>query len=287
MNQRHVKIERLLPWRVLYRVRESPGSISERVRAFRPGLDGVTEVFHAAFTNHVYPPHSHQTWTVLIVDAGAIRYDIDHDDRGADTKRVTVLPPHVAHDGESAHPGRGFRKRVLYLDTEVIEETLVGRAVDDSTLEDAALRAEISILHDAFERPREDLEWETMLERVVRRILGHLTGRSDVTGPQSASAAETLRDFLDSRPVERHRFDDVSHQLGWSKTHLIRSFTNEFGIPPHRYLISKRVDEARRRLLAGEPPAKVAVDVGFHDQAHLTRHFRALLATTPGRFQRG
>lgn len=269
----------------MYGVRESAGT-SDDFRSFDPGLDGVSEVFHAAFTNHVYPLHSHTTWTVLIVDEGAIRYDLDNDDRGADTRRVTVLPPHVAHDGESARPGRGFRKRVLYLDTDLIGDSLVGPAVDDSTLDDAGLRAEISRLHNAIERPREDLEWETRLERVVGRIVAHLAGGSAPAVPGSTQAAEALRDLLDSRLSERHRLEEVALQLGWNKTHLIRSFTHRFGIPPHRYLISKRIDEARRRLLDGQAPAQVAVDVGFYDQAHLNRHFRTLLATTPGRFQR-
>ena len=44
--------------------------------------------------------------------------------------------------------------------------------------------------------------------------------------------------------------------------------------------------EARRLLLDGMPPATVAAEVGFYDQAHLHRHFRNHLATTPGRFQR-
>ena len=41
-------------------------------------------------------------------------------------------------------------------------------------------------------------------------------------------------------------------------------------------------DRARPLLLAGMPIAEVAVETGFHDQSHLTRHFRALLGTTPG-----
>ncbi|MDF2992143.1 MAG: AraC family transcription regulator, partial [Microbacterium sp.] len=41
---------------------------------------------------------------------------------------------------------------------------------------------------------------------------------------------------------------------------------------------------ARRLLLNGATPASVAVKAGFYDQAHLTRHFRKVLGTTPGRF---
>jgi AraC-like DNA-binding protein len=51
-------------------------------------------------------------------------------------------------------------------------------------------------------------------------------------------------------------------------------------------VIGRRVERARQLLLAGHPAADVAVEVGFYDQAHLTRHFRKHTATTPGRFAR-
>jgi transcriptional regulator GlxA family with amidase domain len=34
-------------------------------------------------------------------------------------------------------------------------------------------------------------------------------------------------------------------------------------------------------------PADVAVAVGFHDQSHLNRHFKRMLATTPARYAGG
>jgi transcriptional regulator GlxA family with amidase domain len=50
--------------------------------------------------------------------------------------------------------------------------------------------------------------------------------------------------------------------------------------------VGRRLDRARRLLLEGLPIADVAVATGFHDQPHLTRHFRALLGTTPGAFRK-
>jgi hypothetical protein len=41
------------------------------IRAWRPEVAGVAEVLHARFTDHAYPSHTHDTWTLLMVDTGA------------------------------------------------------------------------------------------------------------------------------------------------------------------------------------------------------------------------
>jgi hypothetical protein len=43
-----------------------------RVRAWHPEVPGIDEVFHARFVDHAYPPHTHSTWTLLVVDDGAV-----------------------------------------------------------------------------------------------------------------------------------------------------------------------------------------------------------------------
>ena len=48
-------------------------STGAEVRAWRPGLPGVVEVLHTHFPSHAYPSHTHDAWTVLIVDEGAVR----------------------------------------------------------------------------------------------------------------------------------------------------------------------------------------------------------------------
>ncbi|MDY7105006.1 MAG: AraC family transcriptional regulator [Actinomycetota bacterium] len=264
----------------------APTHGGNQVRAWRPALPGVTEVFHARFTDHCYPMHCHDTWTVLIVDDGAIRYDLERHEHAAAGPTVTVLPPFVPHDGRSARHDTGFTKRVLYLDLDTIGEDLVGAAADRPLVEDRALRSSIAGLHCALTGDDDDLERESRLALVVERVHRRLTRDAAGPRPPSGDAATALRDHLDAHAFERLTLKDTAAALGWNETHLIRSFTAAFGIAPHRYLLSRRIDEARRRLLAGEPASQVAVGVGFFDQAHLHRHFTAHLAITPGRYQR-
>ena len=253
----------------------------EWVRAWKPAVPGIREVFHARFVDHEYPPHTHDMWTVFIVDEGAIRYDLETRHRGATGARVTILPPHVVHDGRPAS-GAGFRKRVLYVGTEVLDERLIGRAVDDPDIEDPTLVRCLGKLHAALQDPGEALAAETLLTVASGRLLKHLGDRRDDLEERSDdSVASDLRDLLDEHRFETMTLREAGRILHVSPAHLVRCFSRTFAIAPHRYLLARRIDAARRRLLDGEPITQVATGVGFHDQAHLTRHFKRHVGTTP------
>lgn len=87
--------------------------------------------------------------------------------------------------------------------------------------------------------------------------------------------------MLDDRLLESFTIAEAAAELGAHRSHLVRVFTTTFGIAPHRYVIGRRVDRAHRLLRAGHSPAKAAVESEFHDQAHLTRHFRSTLGAPP------
>jgi AraC-like DNA-binding protein len=260
---------------------------TEQVRAWRPYVPGISEVLHAEFRDHAYPPHTHDTWTVFVVDDGAIRYDLDRHHRGARGSMVGALPPHVVHDGRPA-TSHGYRKRVLYLETSVLSERLIGRAVDEPVLEDVQLRRRLDLLH-ARLRDRDDvLEAETHLAFVAERLRAHLRDHADEEDPGRVSElAERLRELLEAHAFDAVTLASAGELLGASAAHLVRCFSNTFGIAPHAYVLGRRIEAARQRLLDGEPIAQVAASVGFCDQSHLTRHFKRHVGTTPGRYGAG
>ena len=53
---------------------ERPGRC--HIEAWAPRVAGIHEVFHAHLVDYAYPAHCHENWAVLIVDDGAIRYDL-------------------------------------------------------------------------------------------------------------------------------------------------------------------------------------------------------------------
>jgi AraC-like DNA-binding protein len=253
--------------------------------AWSPSVEGIAEVLHARFVDHVYPMHAHSTWTLLVVDDGAVKYDLDRHQRGAIRTVVTLLPPHVPHNG-SAVTAQGFRKRVLYLDSSQLSEHLIGRAVDCPTLDDATLRHRIDALHALLVSPDDALEAESRLAFIAERLRGHLerhvSPQSSITGDRRI--AGRLRDLLDDRFIEGITLREAARVLHANPTYLVRAFSHDFGIAPHQYVISRRVDLARRLLLDGVPSGEVAVAVGFYDQSHLIRHFKRVLGFSPGQY---
>ncbi|MGI5130995.1 AraC family transcriptional regulator [Pseudonocardia sp. CA-107938] len=262
------------------------GRPASTVRAWRPAVPGVTEVFHARFTDHAYPMHAHDSWTLLIVDSGTVTYDLERHPHLAASQVVTLLPPFVPHNGRSATPA-GFRKRVVYLDGSQLGDQLIGRSVDEPVIVDELLRAWIARLHAALVVPGEEFAAEGRLALVGERLRGHLRTRAPVDPPAGGAVlAHRLRDLLDAHRTAGISLAAAAGVLHAHPAHLVRTFTSVFGMAPHRYLTSRRVDHARRLLLDGMPAREVATAVGFYDQSHLTRHFSRVVGVPPGAYAR-
>lgn len=263
---------------------ERPGQC--HVEAWAPPVPGIREVFHARLTGYAYPPHCHETWAVLIVDEGAIRYDLDRRHCGAAGQSVTILPPGVAHDGRPAPGASGFRKRELYLDPGFLPTELTGAAVDHTAINDPPLRSALSLLHDCLGHEAEELDAGARLALIGERISSHLTRAPNPAPAPEPGIAGQLRELLDEHIMGQVSLAQAAAILDRTVPHLVRSFTREFGLSPHAYVIGRRVDAARRLLLQGAAPAHTATACGFYDQAHLTRHFKKHTSTTPAGYAR-
>ncbi len=98
-------------------------------------------------------------------------------------------------------------------------------------------------------------------------------------------AVSRARAYLDAS-AEPVSLDVLAGKVRLSKSHLVRLFRTQVGLPPHAYSLRLRISRACRLLASGVPIAEVAHAAGFADQSHLTRHFKDRLGLTPGAYVR-
>jgi AraC family transcriptional regulator len=80
---------------------------------------------------------------------------------------------------------------------------------------------------------------------------------------------------------------NLSELVHLSEAHFSRAFRLAYGVPPHAYIVRRRLELAAQLMLAGrEPLSEIALRCGFHDQAHLSKQFRQLTGETPAAWRR-
>ena len=80
---------------------------------------------------------------------------------------------------------------------------------------------------------------------------------------------------------------ELAREANLSPHHFARLFKESTGLPPHRYVVGRRVERAKG-LLAGTdlPIADVSRRAGFATQAQLNHHLKRLLGLTPAAYRR-
>jgi AraC-like DNA-binding protein len=83
------------------------------------------------------------------------------------------------------------------------------------------------------------------------------------------------------------RLSNLAEECGLSTSYFSRSFKRTFGMPAHRYLITRRVERAKVLLSeTNSSLVEVAAHTGFSDQPAFTRTFAKVVGATPAKWRR-
>jgi AraC family transcriptional regulator len=123
--------------------------------------------------------------------------------------------------------------------------------------------------------------------RVIRHVLTprQPARRRDGTLPRARLRAvvEYIEEHLDAGPT----LEQMAAIARLSPNYFVWQFKRATGLPPHQYVIARRVERAKQLVQAGSAfsLAEVAAHAGFSDQSQFSHHFKRLLGVTPGQFR--
>jgi AraC-like DNA-binding protein len=90
------------------------------------------------------------------------------------------------------------------------------------------------------------------------------------------------RDLADARYAEALEVDDLARVAGLSRAYFSREFRREFGVSPHAYLLTRRLERAAALLRnTDHSVAEICLDVGLQSVGSFTTSFKRAYGQTP------
>ena len=273
-----------------------PVTAKEKTSFWRAKPFRNMECMTATFITHEFAPHAHDTFSIGAIESGCQIASIRGERAFTGPGALYLLNPGEIHDGA---PGisDGYRYRMIYpeigLLTGILED-VTGRTFQGTPsfsrqlLHDPDLAQAFHHAHRLVEAGDEPLAAEEAMYSVLSRMFAQY-GSVIISPPAETGRTGVVRarDYLAENFESDIGLEELAGVAGLSRAHLIRAFRREFFITPHAFQTDMRVRQARRLLREGAAPSEVAVQCGFADQAHFTRHFKARTGVTPAVFRNG
>jgi AraC-like DNA-binding protein len=101
-------------------------------------------------------------------------------------------------------------------------------------------------------------------------------------GGLAPARANRICEYIESHLQENIALEVLAEIAQLSVHHFARAFRQSLGIPPHNYIVQRRVEHAQQLLRNTDLPlSEIAIVAGFTDQSHLARHFRTITGVSP------
>ena len=250
----------------------------------QPGIERI----EASFTGQFFEPHRHDTYAIGVTLEGIQTFNYRGEKHFSQPGQIIVLHPDEVHDG-AAGTDEGLRYRMLYLEPALIREALSDQNaalpfVDEPVIEDERLcRALLSAL-DGLDCDMEEIEADEVVGEVADGLLRHASPGAGTLQAGLRKRVWRVREYLQENCACNISSQELEEVSGLDRYTLARQFRQTFGTSPHRFLVMRRLERARQ--LAGHrmPLAEAAVEAGFADQSHFSRHFKKAYGLTPGRW---
>ena len=91
------------------------------------------------------------------------------------------------------------------------------------------------------------------------------------------------KDRMDAASQEAWPVERLARVSRVSEAHFARSFKEAFGVPPHRYLLTRRIERAKALLRDTDLPIlEIALQTGWNSLGTFGRTFRDVTGESPG-----
>jgi len=254
---------------------------------------GGLELLDASYHNQNFSRHSHEGYTIGIIEKGAQQFFRSGANHIAPQNSIILVNADQVHNGSSANENGWSYKAMYPLPAQfsaINDELGVAKqgapyfpepVVFDEVMANI-IRMTFNVLNTSSNRLlRESVLYSTMIKLMSRH--SNNTAKLDFN-TKAQSQVVIIKAFFDENASANISLEELSTMVNLSPYYLIKQFQKEFGLPPHAYQIQARLRLAKQKIKQGFKLLDVALICGFHDQSHFNRHFKRAIGLTPGQY---
>lgn len=239
------------------------------------------------------PLHHHDFYEVYYFLSGTVDYLVEGISYTLLPGDLLLISPMDLHRPLVA-PGEGYERIVLWIDAAYLDSLLPsgelracfesGRRLYRSA--HTSVPQLMERLGEAFamqSTPADGLCSRGLFLQLMAELLHLTTGRGESAGGDVSVpplVQEALR-YIAENYREELSLDALATRFFVSKYHLSHSFRDAVGVSVYRYILLKRLQNAKQRLSTGEAPGEVCRACGFQNYTNFYRAFRQLYGLSP------
>lgn len=248
----------------------------------------------ASMSDFSYDTHAHEEFSFGVTLSGRQDFFARGEHHKSHPNNVIIFNPDDAHDGHSGGDNP-LHYKMLYVHpnqlTPMLESAGITKAdnfrVHQCVQVNPALQHHILYLaHLIEDNNTSTMHYDSALFDFAQCLAVQEGLQVQESCLPKDPVFERVRDYLHSNLTNEVSLDDLSQVAHMSKYHLLRCFKAYFGMTPHKYWQSHRLNKARKAIELGMPIADVVYTFGFNDLSYFNRCFKPVFGMTPYQFRR-
>ena len=238
-----------------------------------------------------FPNHFHEHYTVGFIQCGSSLVSCKNQKYTVISGEIILLNPSDNHTFMPTED-EAFLYRGLIIRPEIMDELILkvtGRNshlnLTKTIVHDEELYYYLRRMYHMIINNSSEFEKEENLLFMMSILVEKYSQSSEVCLPKCQEEIEKACEFINKHYTEQISLEKICQYVGLSKSTLLRAFTKSKGITPYRYLITVRINNAKKLLEQGISPVDAGLKTGFSDQSHFTNFFTTFMGISPGAYR--
>ncbi|CAM3832408.1 AraC family transcriptional regulator [Vibrio aquimaris] len=247
-------------------------------------------LIQASYQRFTFRKHFHLDFHIGLITKGQQKFYSQGTSHTVGKGQVVIMPPDELHDGSSMY-SNGYQVRIFSIDPRWFSELAELNSGSDQVqfrqliISNPTLFQHMIRLHQALgthnlsQLAKDCLPYEGF--EFLFRHYGTIQPKGTV--PLGNQSISTLKDYLMENLAQPVKLEELSQLCELSPAQFQRHFKAKVGLTPYAWLSRLRLEYGFKLLKSGVSGTEVAHQIGFYDQAHFSKAFKASYGISPSK----